>query len=49
MALYNFIRNMWVMGRYTPEQVQSAVPKGYITQEEAAEILATPRVSDGLT
>lgn len=45
MALYNFIRLQWIMGKYTPEQVQSAVTKGYITQEEADEILATPQVT----
>lgn len=43
MAYYNFILNMWVMGRYTPTQVQTAVTKGYITQEEANAILATPQ------
>lgn len=44
MALYNFIRNQWVMRRYTAEQVQTAVTKGYISQTEADEILATPQV-----
>ncbi|RFU70343.1 XkdX family protein [Peribacillus saganii] len=42
--MYNFIRNQWIMGKYTPEQVQNAVTKGYITQEQADTILATPQV-----
>lgn len=46
MALYNFIANMWVMRRYTAEQVQAAVTKGYITQQEADEILAMPQVKE---
>lgn len=45
MALYNFIRNMWVMGRYTETQVLSAMAKGYITRPEAEEILALPQVA----
>lgn len=46
MALYNFILNMWVMRRYTVDQVQAAVTKGYITQTEADAILATPQVPE---
>lgn len=42
--MYQFILNMWVMGRYTETQVQTAVTKGYITQAEADAILATPKV-----
>jgi len=45
MAYYDFLKNMWVMGRITAEQVQQAVSKGYITQQEADEILSLPQVS----
>ncbi len=41
--MYNFILNMWVMKRITEEQVQAYVVKGYITQEQANMILATPQ------
>lgn len=41
--MYNFIKNQWVMGKYTATQVQNCVTKGYITQEQADEILATPQ------
>lgn len=41
--MYQFILNMWVMGRYTEAQVQTAVTKGYITQQEADMIIATPK------
>lgn len=35
--MFEFIRNMYTMGRITAEQVQSFVGK-YITQEQAKEI-----------
>lgn len=41
--MYNFILNMWIMGRYSETQIQAAVSKGYITQQEANMILATPQ------
>ena len=44
MAYYDFLKNMWVMGRITIEQVQQAVVKGYITQAEANEILSLPQM-----
>lgn len=40
--MYQFILNMWIMGRITAAKVQSYVPR-YITQEEADMILATPQ------
>jgi len=43
--MYGFILNMWIMGRITATQVQTYVTKGYITQEEANMILATPQVA----
>jgi len=42
--LYNFVLNMWIMKNFTQAQVQTCVTKGYITQEEATTILATPQV-----
>lgn len=41
--MYQFILNMWIMGRYTETQVQTAVTKGYITQDQADMIIATPK------
>lgn len=43
--MYQLLLNLWVMGRITEARVNSAVAKGYITQEEASMILATPQVS----
>ncbi|WP_170110116.1 hypothetical protein [Peribacillus acanthi] len=40
--LYNFILNQWIMGK-DETYVQNALAKGYITQEEAVTILATPQ------
>jgi uncharacterized membrane protein YwzB len=42
--MYNFILNMWVMGRIDAIKVQSYVTKGYITQAEADMIIATPQI-----
>lgn len=42
--MYDFILNMWVMGRIDSAKVGAYVTKGYITQAEADMILATPQV-----
>lgn len=41
--MYQFLLNLWIMGRITETNIQNAVNKGYITQEEANVILATPK------
>lgn len=41
--MYQFILNMWVFGKVTEEKINTYVQKGFITQEEANQILATPR------
>jgi uncharacterized XkdX family phage protein len=38
--MFAFIQNMYVMGRYSASQIQTAVSKGYITQSEADQILS---------
>jgi hypothetical protein len=40
----NFLLSLWLQCKLTEEQVAQAVTKGKITQAEADEILATPRV-----
>jgi len=42
--MLDFVTNMWVMKRFTEDQVQKCVTKGYITPEQATTILATPQV-----
>jgi uncharacterized membrane protein YwzB len=42
--MYNFILNMWIMGKIDAIKVQEYVNKGYITQAEADMILATPQL-----
>lgn len=42
--MYNFILNMWIMRKIDESKVLSYVGKGYITQEEANMILATPQI-----
>jgi hypothetical protein len=41
--MYDFVLNMWIMKRIDEAKVQSYVTKGFITQEEANMILATPQ------
>lgn len=43
MAMYKFLLDMWVSGRVTKEQIRSYADFGFITQEQADEILATPQ------
>ena len=42
--MYQFILNMWILGKINEAKVQSYVTKSYITQEEADMILATPQI-----
>ncbi|CAM4014876.1 hypothetical protein P9223_06825 [Geobacillus stearothermophilus] len=41
--MYQFLLNLWIMNRITETNIQNAVNKGFITQEEANTILATPK------
>jgi hypothetical protein len=41
--MYQFILNMWVFGKITEAQVTSYATKGFISELEASQILATPR------
>ena len=38
---YGFIRNMWMMGKLTGDEVNAYVPK-FLTADEAEMILVTP-------
>ncbi|QQE75734.1 XkdX family protein [Brevibacillus composti] len=41
--LFNYFLMCWINGTVTEQQLETAVAKGYITQEEKENILATPR------
>lgn len=41
--VYNFILNCWKLGKITEDDVEGFVVKGYITSEQAEEILAVPK------
>ncbi|MFT8350087.1 hypothetical protein [Clostridium saccharoperbutylacetonicum] len=43
--MYNFILNQWIMCKYTFSNIQNCINKGYITQEQANTVLATPQVT----
>lgn len=41
--MYQFILNMWIWRRVTEENIRSYTTKGFITDQEATQILATPQ------
>lgn len=41
--MYRFILNCWKMNKITEADIQAFAGKGYITGEEAAEIMAVPK------
>lgn len=43
MAYYDFLLNQWILGNLTQSQVQNAVTKGFLSQEQANSIIATPK------
>ncbi|GEA17728.1 hypothetical protein E306M_09310 [Moorella sp. E306M] len=43
--MYTFLLNMWIMRKITVDQVQNAVTKGFITQEQAEAILSTSQMA----
>jgi len=42
--MYQFLLNMWIMGRIDEAFLQTQVTKGRITQEEYEKIVATPQI-----
>jgi hypothetical protein len=43
--MYGFILNMYTFKKISEEQVRSYVSKGFITEQEGQQILATPQES----
>lgn len=43
--MYQFLLNQWILRKITAERIQTAVTKGFITQEEANTILETPQAT----
>ena len=43
--MYQFLLNMWVMGRIDETFLQGQVTKGRITQQEYEMIIATPQIA----
>ena len=43
--MYQFLLNMWVMGRIDETYLQGQVTKGRITQQEYEMIIATPQIA----
>lgn len=44
--MHEFIKNMWIMRKYTTTNITNCVTKGYITQIQSDDILATPQVTE---
>ena len=46
MSMYEMLKNMWIMKTITEARLGNAVIRKYITEEQKAEIMACPQVSD---
>lgn len=44
--MYPFLLNLWVFCRVTEEELQVIVDKGFITQQEMNQIVATPQACE---
>lgn len=44
--MYDFVLNQWIMRKFDATKVQLCATKGYITQDQANTILATPQVTE---
>ena len=42
--MYDFIKNQWVMKKFTAANIANCVTKGYITQAQADEIMALAQI-----
>jgi len=42
--MYDFIKNQWILSRYTETNITKCVTRGYITQEQADKIMKLPQV-----
>lgn len=47
--MHDFIRNMWIMGRYNQTNISNCVTKEYITQEQANTIMTMAQVTTTAT
>ncbi len=43
--MYDFIKNQWILGKYTTVNIEKCVTKGYITQDQANTIMSMNQVS----
>lgn len=41
--MYEYIKNMWVMGKFNATNVANCITKNFITQAQADEIMALPQ------
>lgn len=42
--MFDFLYNMWIMGRISEDKLQEQVNKGRITEEEYEKIVNTPKI-----
>lgn len=43
--MYDFIKNMWIMRKFTTTNIANCVTKGYITQDQANEIESKDQIN----
>jgi hypothetical protein len=42
--MYDYIKNQWIMSKFTKINIDKCVSKGYINQEQADEIMAMNQI-----
>jgi hypothetical protein len=43
--MYEFIKNQWILGKYTATNIANCVTKGYITQDQANAVMTIEQVT----
>lgn len=43
--MYDFIKNMWIMRKYTEINIYNCIAKAYITQDQANTIMTLEQVT----
>lgn len=43
--MYEFIKNQWILGKYTATNIEKCIAKGYITQNQANTIMVMEQVT----
>lgn len=43
--MYEFIKNQWLMRKYTEDNIANCINKGYITQDQANAVMSIGQIT----